>query len=408
MNSSKFFFGFLPLLLTTVSCDPRKDSVATDDLLSNCPIVGTYTQVGDDKVLSSSQELFKDTIRIPLSFFTEEPQFIKLDNRDEALVAEAGITVSDNYILVHSSYPPTAFKLFDREGKFISNVGGVGQGPGEYGSIYHTQIDEANNRIYMMPWQTRNLLVYDLEGNFQNAIPLCHDCPKSTFRVDAEKGTVSVCKLPFPGSSAVAWTQDFEGKEINRIEPSKHLMARNFNNEVIFGENIPGVFDISVPSMDPARVDSLYHYDTSNGRLRPAFTFNCAQTDEVPWHFYNEWPDHFVGSVSGPPVVIHSPEGTGQIPGKTDYYIVDKETGKGAYFKLYNDYFGDQEIGYSYSAFSKGYYIRNIEPGNLQTEVEQLLQNSGLSEEMRKNLTDIQASVNDNDNNYLFVARLKK
>ena len=90
------------------------------------------------------------------------------------------------------------------------------------------------------------------------------------------------------------------------------------------------------------------------------------------------------------------------------HYIVDKSTCKGAYFKMYNDYFGDQEIDWPSSTFFNGYFVRNLEPGNLLSDIENLLKKEALSGEMKKKLTDLQHSISENDNNYLMIARLKK
>ena len=86
---------------------------------------------------------------------------------------------------------------------------------------------------------------------------------------------------------------------------------------------------------------------------------------------------------------------------------MDKKTGKGSFFKLYNDYFGNLEIDYPSYAFSNGYYIRNIEPGNLMTDIENALKNKDITSEMRKKLTDLQNTIEDNDTNYVMIAKLK-
>lgn len=45
----------------------------------------------------------KDSIHLPLSYFIEDLEIVKLDNKDEALVRNSSVTVSDNYILIHCS-----------------------------------------------------------------------------------------------------------------------------------------------------------------------------------------------------------------------------------------------------------------------------------------------------------------
>ena len=180
---------------------------------------------------------------------------------------------------------------------------------------------------------------------------------------------------------------------------------QDFSNEVTAGFNIPGVFDVNILCIMPTRVDSLYRYASDKNRLIPTFTLNFANTDKIPWHGYEEYPHHFVGNFSEPPVEVSPGSWTN---GQTFHYIVDKETGKGSFFTLYNDYFGNLEIGYPSSAFFNGYYTRNIEPGNLMTDIENALKNQDITAEMRKKLTDLQASIDENDNNYVMIAQLKR
>ena len=112
---------------------------------------------------SCNLKSLKDTVDIPLSYLTEELQVVQLDNRDEALVGGwVRTTVSDNYILV-SNNKQTPYKLFTRDGKYITNIGAYGQGPNEYGNTYAEQLDEAHNRIYILPWQSDKLLVIRFE-----------------------------------------------------------------------------------------------------------------------------------------------------------------------------------------------------------------------------------------------------
>lgn len=409
MNTSSKLLCGLFITLATVSCiTGNKRNAGKKNLLKDCPVVAQYVQVGDDKVLSADQKLLTDTIRLPLSFFAEDMEFIKLDGRDTALVTQSGVTLTDNYILVHSGYPPKAFKLFDRKGNYLTDVGAVGQGPGEYRSIYDAQIDEKNNRIYLMPWQTDRLLVFDMQGKALDPIPLGIRCPKAKFRVDPDKGILTVAVLPFPNTAAIIWTQDLAGKHINELAPGHLGVPWTFNNEVSYNKNLPGVFDFSLACIDPTRADSLYHYDAENNRLRPTFTFNHTTTDPIPWHGSYEWPDHFTGQYSGPPVIQQVDGRDVFVPGETFHYIIDKKTCKGAYFKIYNDYLGDQNVGWASMIFTNGYYTRNIEPGNLQNELEELLKKSDLSGEMRKKLTDMQNSIDPDDNNYLLIHKLKR
>lgn len=96
MNTSSKLLCGLFITLATVSCITGNKKEGKN-LLKDCPVVAQYVQVGDDKVLSADQKLLTDTIRLPLSFFAEDMEFIKLDGRDTALVTQTGVTLTDNY-----------------------------------------------------------------------------------------------------------------------------------------------------------------------------------------------------------------------------------------------------------------------------------------------------------------------
>ena len=135
------------------------------------PVVAHIEDVNGEALTVCPLENLKDTVSIPLSDLVEEPQLVKLDNREEALVGSGGIRFSDNYILVLASQNVPC-KLFRKDGTYINKVGSIGQGPGEYKNIYDAQIDEVSGRIYLLPWSTNRILVYDLQGKFERHIPL--------------------------------------------------------------------------------------------------------------------------------------------------------------------------------------------------------------------------------------------
>lgn len=165
------------------------------DALDAQPIVGSVEILNGDSVWVCNQSALKDTLVLPLSYFADELQIVKLDNRDEALVPVRNVIVSDNYILVWGK-DQTPFKLFDKSGKFLGNVGAFGQGPGEYQLIYDAQIDEAGGRIYLLPWNARSLLAYDLKGQSVQNISLPGLVPKGVFKANTKDSLLSVFLLP--------------------------------------------------------------------------------------------------------------------------------------------------------------------------------------------------------------------
>jgi hypothetical protein len=396
--SFSFFAAMTVLAAAAVSCSPPSGKSGKSADTWN--VVAEKT--GDLTVCNLS--LLKDDIALPLSFFTEELQIVKLDDADDALVKNTHVEVSENYILVHASKETnTPVKLFDRKtGKFISDLGAFGQGPGEYWHVYDQQIDEKNNRIYLQPWMSKQILVYDLKGASLPPIPLCYDAPKSVIYCNAADGTAIISVLPFAGAPAVVWKQTFNGELVSRIEPEHLSIQRDFSNEVI-GYSDGRNFDFFVFCFS-LRADTMYRYDTANNKLIPLFTLDFKSTP-LSIHGYRELPKYFIGDlmelkqVSEQTSVTHNHR----------YYIVDRETLRGTFFTLANDYLGDMEIEWPAYAFNEEYYAANFDPGDLKDSLTEILESGkDLSQEMKTKLTKLKDSISDDDNNYVVYAKLKK
>jgi len=348
----------------------------------------------------------QDTVDIPLSALVEEPQLVRLDNREEALVGRGAVRFSDNYILTLAS-GNVPCKLFRKDGTYINKVGGIGQGPGEYKNIYDAQIDEVSGRIYLLPWSTNRIMVYDLQGKFERHIPLNKKyanmvAPKGTFHVDAEKNRLSVVALPFPNLPVVAWVQDMEGNYIHEL-PLPHLrIAFDFSNEVEAPKATEGDLSFHISTFFEPRQDTLYHLNAEEGKLIPRFTIDFGSRKIGPHHFY-ELPNHYYGYVSD---IKQTNENLFDY-GNICYFIVEKATGKGNYCRVYDDYLYDRKT--SWVSGADGYYCRFVEPLVLMEEIQQALdEHPEWSEERRTKLEALKASCHENDNNYIFYGKLRR
>ena len=239
------------------------------NLSEQWPVVASYQWAGQDSVVVCDLSLLKDTVDLPFSFFLKDFQIIKLDNRDEAMVGENNLCVSENYILVYGSvYELHPCRLFTKKGEFVTNIGAIGQGPGEYRAVYKAEIDEKHNCIYLMPFDNSNAIyVYDLAGKPLRSIPLHQSVSKAVFKVDADKRELTVGALPFTGYPFVAWVQDFEGHLLDSVPAARHLsVLPDYSNEVMYGANTE-VFDLYISTFFELRPDTLYHYICSESRL---------------------------------------------------------------------------------------------------------------------------------------------
>lgn len=366
--------------------------------------IGEMALIAEKKSLPTGELIIcdiskaKDTMDIPLSLFTEDIHVVKLDNKGEALVGGwVRTTVSDNYILV-SNNRQVPYKLFRRDGKFVCSIGSYGQGPNEYRNTYAEQLDEKHNRIYILPWMSDRILVFDLLGNPQPHIPLGIRVPKGKFRVNTADSTVTVTVLPFEGINEVVWVQDMHGKRIQSI-PARHLaVPRDFSNEVMDARNTQD-YDFMLFTISPAsRPDSLYHYNYERNLLEPKFTVKFNQ-DPIPWHGYYELPNHFIGTVSFP-VQVSEDTWQGSVP---SLYIIDKTTLKGNFMRLKNDFLNIP----SWISFSNGYYVQNRDPLALKKELEKALRDKEISDKVRLRIQDLLEDIDKNDNNIVLFAKLR-
>ncbi|MDR2010350.1 MAG: 6-bladed beta-propeller [Bacteroidales bacterium] len=357
------------------------------------------------------KSLLKDTVDIPLSLLTEELQIVKLDDADAALVSDRqNITVSENYI-VAGNEGNTPAKLFERQtGKYITDLGSVGQGPGEYSQhIYHIQIDEKNGRIYLLPMMPSQILSYDLQGNFKDEklyIPV--RVPKSIFHVNGKDSIITFAVLPFTGIKTLVWSQ--KNMQIIQRYPTGHLSVNvDFSNEVISGFNNENVFDFQIFKFFEPGNDSLYHYDIEKNILTPVFTLDFSGS-EISTHAYMELPQHYTGNFAVMLQTTVTGENSTATTPVDKFYIVDKKTLKASYFRLKNDFLGGIEVDNPIWRFKNGYFSQNCDPSVLLEQLENtLVSNKKLSEKMRAKLTELKNSISeDKDNNYILYAKLKK
>jgi len=408
-------FLLIPILLTSlVSCN--KSGNLSNRTLSESNQIAELVQVGNHSVTVINRTLLKDTIILPLSHLTEELQIVKLDDsNDNYFVKETYAKVTNQYILVYGTWS-VPFKLFDKSGKFITDIGRHGQGPNEYRYIYDAQLNESNNRIYLLPYIDDKILVYDLDGKYFTPIPLSFKTDIfNKFQVNSIDSTISVFRplvtnndfmLPF-----CVWNQNMYGKLIHGISSPSYAVGINqenpFHNRIFVDKNTE-YLDFSFFGDTPVK-DSLYHYDEINNELIPKFTVNFGNRS-IPWHRYYELPNHYISFTYDLEEVNDHIEGTYKDIANPEYFIVDKITLKGSFFRLVNDFLGNIEIEFDSdkSIFANGYYTANYEPTSFIKILEYALENNDMPSEMKRKIIDLKNSIDENGNNYILYAKLKK
>jgi len=319
----KKIFIYLPILLILSSCggNPKQSKKTFWD---DCDVIATRELINGDTVIVCNPDLIKQKKNIPIDLLVEDFKIIKLDNsKEEAFISTRfpKLHLSTNYIGV-TSYGSFPMKLFRRDGTFVRQIGSKGQGPGEYAVIDDINIDEKNDRIYILPFSADNILVYDLNGRIYPSIPLVERIfYGSTIKVFGDKREVLITKPISPNTNYFAWIQNFEGDLIQGIKVTDY-----FKNVTSFSEST--ITRLRTNAVELFRFgffnqnEFLYHYDIDQNKLVPKFKID----GDEPYIFIYELPRHFV---------VEKAQST-RVNDKDIYtpkIIVDKETLRGCYFE---------------------------------------------------------------------------
>ena len=395
------------LLVILSACHPTSSPIPASSW-EELPVVAERMEANGHPFIVCHPEKLTDSIRIPLSHLVEDLEIIPLENKDEAYVRNTSIRISENYILLHSSRN-MPFKLFTRKGKFVCNIGSVSSLPGGYTQVYDFQLDEVHNRIYLMPWNATELIVYDLQGRLQPSIPLnspneeAWKLPKSVFHVDGDKQEITVFTLPWENNPRMVWVQDFQGRVLKEQPPTLFNLAGTYSYEIHHHYN-GDAFEFSLLDFAPQKEDTLFHYESDTNRLLPAFTLDFPE-GKILIHDHQELPTCFIGTLIGrmEQVGLTSTETREHVN-----FIIDKRTLRGGRYEIYNDFLGNTPV-YWLDKSRHGYYARNLSPAMLKAELEEALRRSDLTSEMRQKVSSIHESIDvERDNNYLMIGKLKK
>lgn len=355
-------------------------------------------------------------IVMSLGDLVETYDIIKLENKDEALIKtySFGIFVTDNYILLKPD-AISPVKLFTRKGEYVADIGGIGQGPGEYKTMYSWMLDEKLSRIYLGSGNSNKVLIYDLKGNYlsEEVIHFEEIVHKPWIWVDDNKKNIAVVGLPFSEnensnfeiSSNLCWVQNLKGDIVHKVSAKNYGLSGDYSNDLVVVRNVDA-FSFSIFE-DPGlrtRPDTLYHYDTKRNIIIPCFTLDYVvaanrrvatilyETSQSYWARVTLYPNNTSSSAS--PVRL-----------TTFNVCVSKKDGSVSRI----DRFTDPLLGlsYPYLVMQNGYVCITFEPLGLMDALDKVLAQTDLKPEICKRATDLRNSLHENDNDILMIGKLK-
>ena len=408
MKARYFFYPFLSLFSVAMfaSCSlsvPKEGDIIEDSAFRSV----------DLRIIEKT----KGTV-MSLGDLMESYEIIRLDNRDEALIKTYpyGVYVTDNYILLRPADVVSPVKLFTRKGRYVADIGGVGQGPGEYLYLFSWLVDEKENRIYLGPGRADKVLVYDLKGNYlpDEVIRFGEIVHKSQIWVDYDKKNVVVVTLPFSANvnsnfainKNVCWVQNRDGDIVHRIPVNHYGLIGDYSNALVARRNVDAIsFSISEVPMLRTRPDTLYHYDAVKNIITPCFTKDhvvsenqsvCTvlyETSRSYWAQVTLYPNNLSSSVSSVRLPAFN-------------VCVSKKDGNVRRI----DRFTDPLLGLShlFLMMNNGYICISYDPLELMDALDKVLTQTDLEPDVRKRATDLRNSLHENDNDILIIGKLKQ
>ena len=337
---------------------------------------------GKEIIQCDLTKLGEDTVNIPLSEWVENCEIVCFENSDTALFKFWWSHITNHYIGIRPRVGN--FKLFSRKGRFLCDVGQVGNGAGEYaGTLYSAVIDEIRETVYLASFfDCSKILKYDLKGRFIGEINLCENLNKPTLMLYPDGG-ISLIHLYMNGVNTILGA-DIKGDTICTFAPDKSSLVYDsgcsFNDEIWCFNNLPEMKVMFTFS------DTLYNYNKSRKVLESEF---CLKTNPDDRYIICPLPGKYViSSVSGKEIVV------------------DTKQEKAYYFKLVNDYYGGLTMSASY--FSNGWFWAMYEPLELIEEITNRLKNRDLNNDDRIVLKKLLASLDVNGNNVMFLGKIRK
>lgn len=359
---------------------------------------------------------------VNLTDLMESVEIIPMDSgTEEAFTKFSKIVVSKNFFAIHHVHYPV--KLYSRKsGKFLGNIGKVGQGPGEYFLIWNVEIDEKHNRIYLVNEYRNYIYAYDLKGNFHEnetiRLPEGEFFERAKVYFDRDKNRVVIFQTPYDvyqrGKTHLSdikylcRVQDFSGKLIQEFPSSRFLVPRNDSDVSVsqLEEGSP-IYSFSIHPYYDCRKDTIYHYNIETNQIYPVYTSNMHAekltlvcSTETPLHFYTFQQTYREGTNINPENRIHR-----------KFFQVDKQTGKGRYIRVVNDYLGGIEFDEDYWFWyvRDDYVVYYWEPLALKEELEEALSaNRKMTAEIRERISKLKDTLHENSNNILMICKFKK
>lgn len=150
----------LPLaILILYACNEKKINNVRED-----NIITTRNQI-----IKITNDVFNSTI--DLNTLIQEFDYTPLETKNECLIGSINkLLISKDSYIIHDKDNSKIFR-FNKEGRYMNQIGIVGNGPHEYKEAYDVSLS-TNNDISVLDLKGRKIIIYRLDGSYLNEIKI--------------------------------------------------------------------------------------------------------------------------------------------------------------------------------------------------------------------------------------------
>lgn len=258
-------------------------------------------KTADNKVLELDIDLDKNTL--PFDSLMDFVSFVKLETTGDNLVgAISQILFVNNKIIVVDFDVSKTITVYDESGKYLNNIGKLGQGPGEYAYLGHVFLTPDRSTVVVVDMGSGNLKYFGLEGNFIKSVKFPFWFSRCEFINDniiaghysggnmVQKNNVSykpqLIITDLKGNILSSGFQSFYSKNFTS---TTFMPLLKFDNEVIYCPPFSDtIYHVSEKGLCP-----LYHLNIQ--RASPIIIDN--NTTDNSWEEYKENNPFFNGEI---------------------------------------------------------------------------------------------------------------
>ena len=258
-------------------------------------------ETAESKMLELDIDLDKNTL--PFDSLMDFVSFVKLETTEDNLIGGISqILFVNNKIIVVDFDVSKTITVYDESGKYLNNIGKLGQGPGEYAYLGHVFLTPDRSTVVVVDMGSGNLKYFGLEGNFIKSVKFPFWFSRCEFINDniiaghysggnmVQKNNVSykpqLIITDLKGNILSSGFQSFYSKNFTS---TTFMPLRKFDNEVIYCPPFSDtIYHVSEKGLCP-----LYHLNIQ--RASPIIIDN--NTTDNSWEEYKENNPFFNGEI---------------------------------------------------------------------------------------------------------------